>query len=299
MAKNTPVIAIQELMPFAESCLLPCEDVLETAEKPVYGIGNAYVPDHAITCIIPLNLRKTCPYKEAKVNVHVLWLESNSISGYSGLVLDKADRKLYWITVTVRVSHNTRRCAFREATLQQIAEKAVEHNPFLNHVIDFAMHDRERLLDYQVYSNLSDRFYYVELPFEDKVVMFGAGLHNNDLLNVGLVGKALYKDFFVSYAECTLEVYEQLKAQSPSIYERAQQMEKNRPLFSYSKVFFEKRRTYAQLSKLLLDFQKEPMSTRPVAFLGASAYGTKMQPYYGPAYRWMEEFVAQYQKTCK
>ena len=133
----------------------------------------------------------------------------------------------------------------------------------------------------------------MEIPFEDRVVMCGAGLHSNALLDVGWVGKAVNKDFFVSYAECTLEVYEQLKVQTPCLYSRGQQMEKNRPLFSYMKVVFDKRKKYPQLVKLLLNFQKDPLSTRTVSFFGASAYGTKMQQYHGPALRWMEEFVIQ------
>lgn len=293
MTNMIPVIAIKELLLLEWDRTFACTDVLEMAETPVYGIGNAYVPDHALTCTIPWQVRQNYPHSQVKVQVHVLWLESNDAFGYGGLVVDKTDYNLYWIKRITHGRHSYLYCAFEEATLRQIAEKALEHNVYLNNVIDLAMHHRERLLDYQVYSNLSDRFYYMEIPFEDKVVMCGAGLHSNALLDVGWLGKVVNKDFFISYAECSPEAYEQLKAQTPSLYDRGQQMEKNRPLFSYMKVVFEKRRNYPQLAKLLLDFQKDPISTRMVSFFGASAYGTKMQQYYGPAYRWMEEFVIQ------
>ncbi len=297
MSNMIPVVAIKELLLLDWDRYFACTDVLEMSEAPVYGIGNAYVPDHALTCDIPRQARQTYPHSQVKVRVHILWLESNDAFGYSGLVIDKTDHNLYWMKRITRGVHHYLYCAFGEATRGQIAEKALEHNLYLSNVINLAMNHREQLLDYQVYSNLSDRFYYMEIPFEDRVVMCGVGLHSNALLDVGWLGKAANKDFFVSYAECTLEVYERLKVQTPSLYSRGQQMEKNRPLFSYMKVVFEKRRKYPQLVKLLLDFQTDPLSTRTVSFFGASAYGTKMQQYRGPAFRWMEEFVIQCRRT--
>lgn len=297
MSKMIPVVAIKELLFLNPGYEFFCTDELEMSETPVYGIGNAYVPDHALTCGIPWQARKTYPHSQVKVQVHILWLETNDPFGYSGLVIDKTDHNLYWIKRVSRGIHHYRYCAFEEASFGQIEKKAVEHNLYLNNVINLAVNHREQLLDYQVYSNLSDRFYYMEIPFEDRVVMCGAGLHSNALLEVGWVGKLANKDFFVSYAECTPQAYEQLKAQTPSLYSRGQQMEKNRPLFSYMKVVFEKRNKYPQLVKLLLDFKQEPLSTRTVSFFGASAYGTNMQQYYGQAFRWMEEFVIQCRKT--
>ena len=299
MSNVIPVVAIKELLSLDWDRSFACTDVLEMSETPVYGIGNAYVPDHALTCSIPWQVKKAYPHSQVKVQVHILWLESNDPFGYSGLVVDKTDCNLYWMKRITQGVHHNLFCAFGEATLEQIVEKAVEYNPFLNNVINLARNHPEALLEYQVYSNMSDRFYYMEIPFEDKVVMCGAGLHSNALLAVGWLGKAVNKDFFVSYAECTPEAYEQLKTQTPSLYARGQQMEKNRPLFSHMAVIFEKRKKYPQLVKLLLDFQQEPLSTRTVSFFGASAYGTKMQQYHGPAFRWMEEFVIQCRKALR
>lgn len=298
MAQSNPIGTIGQLISYVGNTYIPCNDELVMAEDTVYGIGNSYVPDHTYTCTIPLTLRKTCPYNDAKVDAHILWLESNGPFGYSGYLIDKADLNLYWFHVDVyRPSHNSRRVAFQAASLEQIMEKALEHNPFLNNVINLARNDRIKLLDYQIYSGLSDRFYYAEVPFPDKVVMFGTGLNSNTLLNVGLMGKAMNKDFFVSYAECSPEVYEQLKARTPSLYERAQQMEKNKPLFSFMHVFIDKRRNHSRLVELLLGFRQDPTSTRTMVFLGASAYGTKMIRYQGPAFHWVEDFILEFQRS--
>lgn len=299
MSNSVPTVGIWELLSLGWDGYFICKDALQTSEKPVFCIGNTYVPDHILTCEIPRQCGRTYPHKRVEVRVHVLWLETNGVYGYSGLVADKTDCNLYWMKLEIQGTHGMHMCAFQRATLEQIGEKASEHNVFLKNVIGLARDRGEALLDYQVYSGLSDRFYYVEIPYGDRVVTFGAGLHDQSLLSVGLIGKAMNRDFFVSYAECTPEVYEWLKVRTPSLYERAQQMEKNRPHFSYMNVFFEKRRKYSQLADILLGFREEPMSPREVAFLGASAYGTKMIQYYGPAFCWMESFVAQYRRLFR
>lgn len=300
MADKTPVVRAAELVALNTGRYFHCWDKVEPAEKTVYGIGNAYVPDHVLTCNIPRNCRNGYPHGQVKVRVHVIWLQENDLFDYFALVADKADCNLYWLKVeTYNVTHGYRRCCFRVATLQEIMEKAVEHNAYLNNVIAIARKDRERLLDYQVYSNLSGRFCYMEIPYGNRVVMCGAGLHRLTTLEVGLVGKASIKDFFVSYAECTGAVYEKLKAEMPSLYDRASNMEKNRPMFFNMNVFCEKRSRYPELSELLAEFRGEPAGRRTVDCFTAGPYGTSMQHYSGDSLWWMEEFIERYRKRFR
>lgn len=155
----------------------------------------------------------------------------------------------------------------------------------------------EALLDYQLYSIFSERFYYIEIPFEDRVVMCGVGLHTNKLWAVGWLGKLINKNFFVSLAECSFEAYETLKRQSPCLFDRGQQMEKNRHLFSYFHVMFDKQCKHKQFVELLTQRQKEPLSTRPAFVFYASPFGTAMTEYNDPAYRWMEDFLIQIRRS--
>ena len=291
MSHNEPFVAIEKLLSLNwDKSFVAC-DTLEKAEKTVYGIGNTYIPDHTLICDIPPKLIKGFGHEKVKVQIHIIWLITNTAYSYSGLVVDKSDYKLYFADVYTGDDYTSGSCRFQKASADEILENANKYNLYLNNVVDISLSKKEKLLDYQIYSNFSDRFYYMEVPCENKVVMCGVGLHTNKLLAVGWLGKLINKDFFVCYAECTFDIYEQLKKQNPSLYDRGQLMEKNKHLFSYFNVIFDKRRKYSEMAKIVLAFQKEPFSTRSVSCFYASPNGTIMQEYNGPAYRWMEEFL--------
>ena len=267
----------------------------DTVKKPenekVYGIGNAYLMDHILTCNIPQELRSRTGYEKVRVEVHIVLARSVTQYHYSGIVADKADCKLYFADVYTGDSDSDGECCFAPATEADLQNWAEKQNPYLRNVIALSKTAPKALLDYQLYSIFSERYYYMELPFEDRVVLCGVGLHTNKFWAVGWLGKLINKNFFVSYAECSYEAYASYKAQCPCLFDRGQLMERYRHLFSYFHVMFDKQRKHKDFTELLTQRKKEPLSTRPISIFYAAPFGTVMSEYNGPAYRWMEDFI--------
>ena len=299
MNNEVPLVSIEKLLSLNWDKPFGASDIIEKTEKAVCGIGNTYIPDHTLICDIPKKFSDEFGNKKVKVQIHIIWLKTNAAYSYSGLIVDKSDYKLYFADIYTGDADTSGSCSFQTASTDEILQNANKYNLYLNNVVDISLSQKEKLLDYQIYSNLSDRFYYMEVFYENKVVMCGVGLHTNKLLAVGWLGKLINKDFFVSYAECTLDVYEQLKKQNPSLYDRGQSMDKNQHFFSCFNVIFDKRKKYSDMANFVLSFQKEPLSTRNVSCFYASPNGTVMKEYNGPAYRWMEDFLEKCKENIK
>lgn len=296
MSKNIPVITIEELLSIGWEN--EADNSIDVPEKTVYGLGNAYIPDHTLLCNIPKKIRRTYGYDQVKVKMHILWLASDTAYQFSGLVVDKIDCQIYF--VLVRPDSDTWGfCSFEKATVEDIVEMAEKHNLYLTNVAALALQNREALLDYQIYSPFTDRFYYMEMAMGDKMVLCAAGLNSNKLLAVGWLGKLINKDLFVSYAECTRETYEALKKENSSLLDRARMIDKNKERYSFFRVILEKRKKYPELVNILLEPKKEPLGTGKIKCFWASSKGTAMKDYIGPAYHWMEEFLAQCSQTLR
>ena len=289
------VYTIEALLALNYEKNFSCEDVAvkRPENEKVYGIGNAYLMDHVLTCRIPKELRHRTGCDKVELNIHIVLPRTSTAYRYSGIVVDKADCKLYFADVYTGDSDSDGECSFAPATEADLQAWTEKTNCYLKNVIELSKTNPRALLDYQLYSIFSERFYYIEIPFEDRVVMCGVGLHTNKFWAVGWLGKLINKNFFVSLAECSFEAYETLKRQSPCLFDRGQQMEKNRHLFSYFHVMVDKQRKHKQFVELLTQRQKEPLSTRPASVFYASPFGTAMTEYNGPAYRWMEDFLIQ------
>lgn len=289
MAKEIPVTTIAYLLSLNGGSYFDCDDHI--AEKDMYGIGNACIPDHELLCDIPKALQSKCGHKKLKVRFRVLWLGTNGARRYKGLVVDKEDLQIYFADIDIGDSDSSGFCVFIEAKESDILRLARRHNPVLQELVEIANTDRKRLLDFQVYSIFSDRFCYMEVPMGDRVVLCGAGLHSNKLLAVGWLGKLINKDLFVSYAECSPEVYAQIKQETPSLYQRGQTMEKYTKQFSYHHTFFEKRKKYARLAELMLLCEPDPPGRWQAEAFFASPNGTEIELHSGAVLHWMEEFI--------
>lgn len=291
MGNGIPVFTIEKLLSLNWKGRIGCSDRIDKVEKVAYGIGNICIPDHTLTCYLPREIRRQYGSDRVQVPIHIVWLKSDSSRGYSGLVADKSDCKLYFADIDVGDEDSGASCVFEAASTEGITELANQYNVYLKNVAELALTDKEQLLHYQIYSCFSKYFYYVEIPFEDRVMMCGAGLNDNRFWMVGWLGKLINKDLFISYAECTLEAYEQLKREHPSLFDRGRLMEKNKHLFSFCRTVSEKKKKYPALVEILVSRKKEPLSTRNVACFAALPKGTVMQEYNGPALPWMEDLL--------
>ena len=299
MSNDISVITIAELLSLNWPGTIECTDHIDQAPKEVYSIGGIYIPDHYLTCYIPKKMHSLCNYKKVIVEIHIIWLYTDSTFHYSGLVADKKDGNLYFASIYPDDADSKGFCSFEKVTADDILVYASNHNAYLRNVAELSIHQPEKLLEYQIYAPFSDRFYYMEMDHGDKVVMCSVGLHSNKLLAVGWLGKLINKDCYIAYAECTPEVYDQIQAQYPSLYDRGQLIEKNKSLFSHFQVSFEKRKHYSDLVDILLQFQKEPFGAGNVACFHASPRGTTMVEYNGPAYSWMEAFIRKYRENYR
>ena len=267
-----------------------CIDIKEKCTDKALAIANAPLPEHELICHIPREYKSQLRLDSVRVKIHIIWLETNTSSRFLGLVMDKADLKLYFVSFCMN-GEDSDTCEFLPADEELVLKLADIHNPYLRRVWDMYGSDPASLLDFQLYTPFTDRFFYIELPFEDRVSMCAAGLNDNRFWAVGWLGKLINKDFYVSYAECTHEAYEHLKRQYPTLYERAFYMKRNRNYFLYFNEISDKRKNHTHLADILLKLQKDPKSTREGSVFRSSVWGTKMWEYNGPALRFTEDFL--------
>lgn len=294
VSMNSPFMPIEKLLTLKSVSPIKCYDEKEESDKPVYGIGNTYIPDHKLICIIPRKLRSEFGYGDVTIKIHIIWLKADTASGFEGLVVDKFDNKVYYAKITVD-EYSSGHCKFLAFSDESISVLAKAYNPFINTILKLSSTDPKKLLDFQIYSPFRDRFIYIELALDDRIALCGIGLHSNALLQVGWLGKLINKDLWISYAECGFKEYEQIKSQN-NIYERARLMEKHKSLFINYNTLFENRRRYDDLLDVIEKSITEPLSQRNAAVFIASQNATTIKPYAGPASPWMEMAITQCQK---
>lgn len=276
-----------------------CSNSHSPAPLPFAGIAGTAMPDHDLCVTIPRKLVATVGCKELIVHTHLLWVYEDTPAQFRGLVVDKADLTVYHATVKPAQDDGCGFCLFQTVTIQEIRDLAKKINPFLTTIADLAERRSQELLDFQLYSPFSDHFCYMEVRFEDRMILCGVGLNKNNLMAVGWLGKLILKDLYISYAECSFSAYAQLKAKLPSLYERCRKAEENKAFFSLYQTTQEKRKHLPKLLELLTTKPAEPFSLRQAEFFCASPSAKVVETYSGPAHRWMEDFLLEYIKTIR
>lgn len=289
-------VTIETLLSIKPDGIFSCSNSISREKKNVVSIADSLIPDHIITCDIPQNLRRPGMEKQVQVQIHILWLNSDSASRYTAFVADKQDCKIYFADVQPDTGDSDGLCRFVPLNDTELANHAKSHNVYLENLIHLSKTDKQKLLEYQIYSPFTDRYWYVEIPCSDRVIMYGVGINDNRFLYVGWLGKLINKDFYVAYAECTPMAYQKIKAECPSLYDRAQQMERFRPLLTYYQVIHEKRKKHAALAKIVTTATEQPLSRHQVIAFCASPKGRIMKEYRGQGYSWMIEFFNAYKR---
>lgn len=289
---------IQELMAVDLYNQLECADIQVPADMSASdGLGHTWLVEHEIVIDIPKQLRQQLGAEKIAVDVHIIWLNKNGRTVYSGLVADKADCQLYYMTVDLGVSDSSDCCTFKTITLQTVSELAEQYNPYLQEVVELAKTQPQKLLEYQIFSAFTHRFDYMEMAIGDKVILCGVGVHSNAFLAVGWLGKLINKDFLVAYAECTPQAYQEYKQQEPCLLNRARLLETNQWRFSRYQRVFEKRKKYRELADLFLRENEGPDSSLQVSMFSAPPGGIQMKEYNGPASDRVEAFLKLCQRT--
>lgn len=289
-------VTIETLLSIKTDGRFDCKDSVEREPKATDAIGGVYVPDHRVICEIPENLLRPGLEREVRVQIHIIWLKTDTAYKYAGLVADKLDCKIYYAEVTPDDADSIGSCRFTPADEQGIQNIAKKHNPYLQDIINLSHEDKRQLLDYQVYSHFSERFCYVEMPKKDRVVLYGVGLHDNRFWSVGWLGKLIIKDLVVIYAESSLEAYEQFKREVPSLYDRCRKLERYQHILNCFHVICEKRKKHPEFAQILTTCTEQPMGEQQISCIFAQSKGTYMKEYNGPAPHWIESFAAECQR---
>lgn len=281
-------VTIATLLSVKPDGIFTASDWIVKGENKADALGDAFIPDHRLVCTIPDKLLRPGLENTMQVQIHILWIYHDSASRYVGLVADKLDYKIYLVDVYPH-SDSDDNCGFTPISDQEILDIANKNNPYLQKLVELS--GKPQLLEYQVYSPFSDRFYYVETAHEGQIVMYGVGLNDTRFWYVGWLGKLITKDLYVAYAECSPEAYRQFRQEVPSPYDRARKLAKYQHLFHCYHVIYGKRKKYPELMKLITTRVEEPVGENRISYFMAHPKGTKMEQFSVPAPYWMTAFV--------
>ena len=289
-------VAIKTLLSIKPDGIFTCNNTILKEDKTVPAIANARIPDQLLVCTIPKELRRPGLEKAAQVKIHLLWLNSDSAYRFTALAADTQDCEIYFVDVSPGDCDSDGNCRFIPMTEADISKIANDKNLYLKNLITLYKTDKRKLLDYQIYSPFTQKFFYIEIPCADRVIMYGVGLNDTRFWYVGWLGKLITKDLYVMYGECTHEAYRRMAAECPSLYDRCQHMERNRHLFTHFNIILEKRKKHPALTEIAVKGGKEPLSRYQTSAFAMTPKGTAAQEYHGPAYQWMETFFREYKR---